>query len=120
MQASQAAPDAMVLGIPIFDDSAPRLRVQGRKISNWWANLETLWSGIHDSLFGFRVYPILTLGKHNAPAAVDAALRLRRGGSGASALARRQAHQLTGRRCATSGPTRAAFHISVTGATTAC
>ena len=58
MQASMASPDAMVLGEPVFDDSAPSLRVKGRKISNWWANLETLWAGIHDSLFGFRVYPI--------------------------------------------------------------
>jgi glycosyltransferase involved in cell wall biosynthesis len=58
MQASLANPGAMVLGEPVFDDSAPGLRVRGRKISNWWANLETLWAGIHDSLFGFRVYPI--------------------------------------------------------------
>jgi glycosyltransferase involved in cell wall biosynthesis len=58
MQASCAFPDCMVLGEPIFDASAPGLRVKGRKISNWWANLETLWAGIHDSLFGFRVYPI--------------------------------------------------------------
>jgi glycosyltransferase involved in cell wall biosynthesis len=58
MQASQAAPAAMVLGCPVFDASAPSLRVKGRKISNWWANLETLWAGIGDSLFGFRVYPI--------------------------------------------------------------
>ncbi len=58
MQASQALPAAMVLGIPVFDSSAPGLRVQGRKISNWWANLETLWAGIQDSLYGFRVYPI--------------------------------------------------------------
>jgi glycosyltransferase involved in cell wall biosynthesis len=58
MQASLAAPKSMILGRPTFDDSAPKLRVRGRKISNWWANLETLWSGIHDSLFGFRVYPI--------------------------------------------------------------
>ena len=58
MQASLASPDCMVLGEPVFDDSAPGLRVGGRKISNWWANLETLWAGIHDSLFGFRVYPI--------------------------------------------------------------
>ena len=36
----------------------PRLRVKGRQISNWWANLETLWAGIDDSLYGFRVYPI--------------------------------------------------------------
>jgi glycosyltransferase involved in cell wall biosynthesis len=61
MQASSAAPDSMMLGEPIFDASAPGLRVKGRKISNWWANLETLWSGIHDSLFGFRVYPIRPL-----------------------------------------------------------
>jgi len=58
MEASMARPDAMVLGVPIFDASAPALRVKGRQISNWWANLETLWAGIHDSLYGFRVYPI--------------------------------------------------------------
>ncbi len=58
MQRSQASPTAMVLGVPVFDASAPALRVKGRKISNWWANLETLWAGIGDSLYGFRVYPI--------------------------------------------------------------
>lgn len=61
MAASLAAPEAMVLGAPVFDARAPRLRVNGRKISNWWANVETLWVGIHDSLFGFRVYPIAPL-----------------------------------------------------------
>jgi len=58
MAASQHAPDGAVLGDPIFDSSAPRERVIGRKICNWWADLETLWAGIGDSLFGFRVYPI--------------------------------------------------------------
>ncbi len=58
MAASIAAPAAMLLGRPIFAENAPRLRVKGRKISNWWTNLETLWLGIGDSLFGFRVYPI--------------------------------------------------------------
>jgi glycosyltransferase involved in cell wall biosynthesis len=61
MHASLGAPAAMVLGTPVFDASAPSLRVRGRKISNWWANLETLWAGISDSLFGFRVYPIAPL-----------------------------------------------------------
>jgi glycosyltransferase involved in cell wall biosynthesis len=61
MAASSGAPGAMILGDPIFSSDAPRLRVLGRKISNWWANLETLWLGIHDSLFGFRVYPIAPL-----------------------------------------------------------
>jgi glycosyltransferase involved in cell wall biosynthesis len=58
MAASQQHPQAMVLGVPVFDASAPALRVKGRRISNWWADLETLWSGIGDSLYGFRVYPI--------------------------------------------------------------
>jgi glycosyltransferase involved in cell wall biosynthesis len=52
---------ALILGKPVFDDNAPRIRVNGRKISNWWANLETLWQGIGDSLYGFRVYPIAPL-----------------------------------------------------------
>ena len=55
---SRAHPDALILGRPIFDESAPRIRVLGRKLSNWWTNLETLWAGNFDSLFGFRVYPI--------------------------------------------------------------
>ena len=58
MAQSMQAPGCMVLGVPVFDASAPSLRVQGRKVSNWWANLETLWAGIGDSLYGFRVYPI--------------------------------------------------------------
>ncbi len=58
MAASAQNPQAMILGKPVFDADAPALRVQGRKISNGWANLETLWAGIGDSLYGFRVYPI--------------------------------------------------------------
>src|SRR6185437_10356365 len=61
MAASAAAPEAMILGEPLFDASAPRIRRRGRKLSNWSTNLETLWAGIHDSLFGFRVYPIAPL-----------------------------------------------------------
>ena len=61
MAQSQSNPAAVILGVPVFDASAPSLRVLGRRISNWWANLETLWQGIGDSLFGFRVYPIAAL-----------------------------------------------------------
>ena len=61
MEASMVQPDALILGEPVFDNNAPALRVNGRKISNFWANLETLWVGIHDSLFGFRVYPVKPL-----------------------------------------------------------
>jgi len=58
MAVSQGRPDAMVLGVPQFGPDAPALRVHGRRVSNWWAQLETGWAGIGDSLFGFRVYPI--------------------------------------------------------------
>jgi len=61
MAASAAEPAALVLGLPVFGPEAPQLRVRGRRISNWWANLETLGAGIGDSLFGFRVYPIAPL-----------------------------------------------------------
>lgn len=63
MAASQADPGAMVLGKPVFGPEAPALRVNGRKVSNGWANLETLWMGIGDSLYGFRVYPIAPLAR---------------------------------------------------------
>lgn len=61
MQVSKADPSAMVLGRPVFGPEAPALRVNGRKVSNGWANLETLWMGIGDSLYGFRVYPVAPL-----------------------------------------------------------
>ena len=58
---SQERPDAMILGAPVFDATAPKLRVRGRRISNLWTHVETLGAGIGDSLFGFRVYPIAPL-----------------------------------------------------------
>jgi glycosyltransferase involved in cell wall biosynthesis len=61
MAASMSAPDAMILGKPVFGPDAPRERVLGRKISNLVAHIETLWGGIDDSLYGFRVYPIAPL-----------------------------------------------------------
>ena len=61
MNASMREPESMILGKPVFDASAPAIRVRGRKVSNWWANLETLWCGIGDSLFGLRVYPARAL-----------------------------------------------------------
>ena len=61
MRLSIDHPETMVLGRPVFDASAPLLRVRGRRVSNWWTNLETLGAGIDDSLYGFRVYPVVDL-----------------------------------------------------------
>jgi glycosyltransferase involved in cell wall biosynthesis len=60
-QLSASHPEALLLGCPVFGAEAPQLRVQGRKISNGWSNLETLGWGIGDSLFGMRVYPLSAL-----------------------------------------------------------
>ena len=60
MRLSQQNPQAMILGIPIFDHSAPRIRIIGRRISNMLGRAETL-SAIADFLFGFRVYPLAAL-----------------------------------------------------------
>jgi glycosyltransferase involved in cell wall biosynthesis len=43
------------------DASARLIWLRGRKIANWCTNLETLWAGIHDTRFGFRVYPTAPL-----------------------------------------------------------
>jgi len=61
LELSAAHPEAAVFGRPIFDGSAPSLRVNGRKVSNFWANLETLGWGVDDSLFGMRLYPAAEL-----------------------------------------------------------
>jgi glycosyltransferase involved in cell wall biosynthesis len=61
MEISRQNPQAQILGVPIFDATAPLERVYARRIVNWWANVETLWIGIGDSLFGFRVYPVVPL-----------------------------------------------------------
>jgi glycosyltransferase involved in cell wall biosynthesis len=60
-QLSAEHPEAAIFGRPVFDSSAPAIRVNGRKISNFWANLETLGWGIDDSLFGMRLYPAIPL-----------------------------------------------------------
>lgn len=61
LRISRQHPEAAVFGRPVFDASAPALRVNGRKVSNFWANLETLGWGIDDSLFGMRLYPAAPL-----------------------------------------------------------
>jgi len=56
--AACAQPDALVLGQPIFDGSAPRARRYGRELSRFWAGVETLSRAIGDPLCGFRGIPL--------------------------------------------------------------
>jgi glycosyltransferase involved in cell wall biosynthesis len=50
--------DMVICGYPEFDETAPKGRVTGRKISNFWASVVTLSTELKDVLCGFRVYPI--------------------------------------------------------------
>lgn len=58
VRCSQQQPDAIICGKPVFDTSAPKARVYGRKITDFWVALETLSLRIKDGLCGFRVYPL--------------------------------------------------------------
>ena len=55
---SHKHPDMIVCGYPVFDETAPRSRVSGRKVSNFWAAAVTLSMELTDVLCGFRGYPV--------------------------------------------------------------
>ena len=63
MAASAATPAALVLGRPVFGPEAPLARLQGRKLSIALVRFEISGRGIDDPLFGFRVYPLMALGR---------------------------------------------------------
>jgi glycosyltransferase involved in cell wall biosynthesis len=58
LEAAQKDPDALILGRPIFDESAPAVRLWGRKLSQFWVWVETLSFAIEDPLCGFRCFPL--------------------------------------------------------------
>jgi len=58
LEESAKQPGMIICGYPEFDETAPRSRVTGRKISNFWAAVVTLSTDLKDVLCGFRVYPV--------------------------------------------------------------
>jgi glycosyltransferase involved in cell wall biosynthesis len=58
LEASAKNPDALVLGQPVFDGTAPKSRLWGRKISVFWCMIETWSTKVGDPLCGYRVYPV--------------------------------------------------------------
>jgi len=58
VEQARLCPDALILGQPAFDTSAPFARVWGRKLTNFWVHIETAGRVIGDPMCGFRVYPV--------------------------------------------------------------
>lgn len=63
LAASQRHPDAMILGQPIYDDSVPKSRLYGRKITTLWIAINTLSFAIADGMCGFRLYPLIAVNR---------------------------------------------------------
>jgi glycosyltransferase involved in cell wall biosynthesis len=58
LEESRFLPNAVVSGRPIYDASAPKLRIYGRYATHIWVWIETLSFEIKDSMCGFRLYPL--------------------------------------------------------------
>ena len=52
-------PEALVLGCPVYDETAPRMRLVARRFTKFWVDLEIgRRDVVRDALIGFRVYPL--------------------------------------------------------------
>jgi glycosyltransferase involved in cell wall biosynthesis len=60
---SRLAPEAIVTGLAIFDDSIPKLRYYARYLTHIWVHINTLSFRIPDSMCGYRIYPVETCTK---------------------------------------------------------
>jgi glycosyltransferase involved in cell wall biosynthesis len=58
LELAQQHPTALIAGQPIYDASAPLIRLRSRKLSQFWVYIETLSLRTPDSMCGFRLYPL--------------------------------------------------------------
>lgn len=59
LAASQANPQAVICGAPVYSADAPKARLYGRKITNFWLAINTLSLDMKDGMCGFRLYPLV-------------------------------------------------------------
>lgn len=58
LERSREQPDALILGAPEYDTTAPSLRLSARKITRFWVDLEVGRGVVQDAMIGFRIYPL--------------------------------------------------------------
>ena len=63
LKMAQKNPNAIISGQPLYDDKAPKSRLYGRKITNFWVWIETFGKLKLDTMCGFRVYPLSKIQK---------------------------------------------------------
>lgn len=56
--AARERPQAIVNGVPVYDETVPKVRLYGRAITNVLARVYTLSGAIGDAMCGFRLYPL--------------------------------------------------------------
>jgi len=63
LETGRLNPDAMILGQPVFDESVPKIRLYGRRVTNVCIAINTLSLAIADGMCGFRLYPLASVDK---------------------------------------------------------
>ena len=58
LAAAQQYPAAVVCGWPQYGSDAPKARLYGRKITDFWNRIHTWSNDIKDGMCGFRLYPL--------------------------------------------------------------
>lgn len=58
IEAAAAQPEAVVCGWPQYGSDAPKARLYGRKITDFWNMVNTGSTDIKDGMCGFRLYPL--------------------------------------------------------------
>lgn len=61
VESSKQHPTALHLAYPVYDESVPKVRLIGRKLTNFWVNFEVGCGKIKDSMIGFRIYPLAAM-----------------------------------------------------------
>ncbi|WP_416192502.1 glycosyltransferase family 2 protein [Neisseria sp. CCUG12390] len=57
-EAAERQPEAIICGWPQYGDDAPKSRLYGRKITDFWNMVHTWSTDIKDGMCGFRLYPL--------------------------------------------------------------
>lgn len=58
LEAAAGHPEAVICGWPQYGSDAPKARLYGRKITDFWNMLHTGSRDIKDGMCGFRLYPL--------------------------------------------------------------